>query len=120
MLLLILKNNETMKAIVTTVSAMLVAFAIQAQEPAKKPATQVKEGAEKVKTEAAKRDMPAAEKAATKVEKAAGTMDPDKQTGGVKPEKTGVDAGKPAKPAADVLPPKKETETAMPAETPKR
>jgi hypothetical protein len=106
-----------MKAIVTTVSAMLVAFAIQAQEPAKKPATQVKEGAEKVKTEAAKRDMPAAEKTATKVEKAAGTMDPDRQTGvDAKP----VDAGKPAKPAADVLPPKKETEAVMPAETPKK
>jgi hypothetical protein len=109
-----------MKAIVTTVSAMLVAFVIQAQEPAKKPAAQVKEGAEKVKTEAAKRDMPAAEKTATKVEKAAGTMDPDRQTGGVKPEKTGVDAGKPAKPATDAVPPKKEGEATMQTETPKR
>jgi hypothetical protein len=114
-----------MKAIVTTVSAMLVAFAIQAQEPAKKTApSQVKEGAEKVKTEAANRDMPAVEKTATKVEKAAGTVNGDKPTGGAKPVKNGVnsptDEGKPAKPAAEILPPKKETEAVIPAEAPKK
>jgi hypothetical protein len=91
-----------MKAIVTTVSAMLVAFAIQAQEPAKKAATQTKEGAEKVKTEAAKKDMPAVEKGAAKVESAAGTV---------------ADPGKPIKPAAE---PKGEATKTNEVEKPKK
>ncbi len=62
-----------MKTIVTTVSAMLVAFAIQAQEPSKKAAAPIKKAANEVKSKVEKRDMPAAEKAAAKVEKSVET-----------------------------------------------